>query len=97
MNEISDPVEKPSQNTTMDIGTAAAELTQSLRRLDRAITSERVTQSMKLGKPAGETPLIRELGKAHLQLTNIMLAHGLEEEEMGGETNVDTEVTEREA
>lgn len=94
MDKISQPVPAPGRHRTeMTVGSTSGELTQSLRRLQRAIWSEKMTQSMKIGKPVGQTPLIKELEKHETQLGNIMRAYGLKEEEMGGETNGDMEVS----
>lgn len=77
------PVITASGSAAAELNSQAAELTQSLRRLDRAIMAERVTQSMKAGKPVGTTPLLAELEKQRIQLENVRLAYGMKDEECG--------------
>jgi hypothetical protein len=66
---------------SVSVDSVAAELTQALRRLQRAIWSARVEAGLKAGKPVGATPLVHELEKQYFQLENVRVAYGLRDEE----------------
>lgn len=82
MNEIAQPVPAGPVGGQLAVGTLQGELTQALRRLRRAIWSERALQSMKAGKPVSSNPLVAELEKQLSQLENVRVSYGLVDEEI---------------
>lgn len=81
MEQVSGSVGPLGGSHGLTVGTGEAELTQAIRRLNRAVLAIKIEAGMREGRPTTGTPLTRELDKQLTQLESIRTAYGLKDEE----------------
>lgn len=81
MTQIGEPAPATNSGQMIALESGAAELSQAVRRLDRAVLAFKIEAGMELGKTVVDTPLTRELRKASEQLEGVRRAFSLDEEE----------------
>lgn len=82
MTQIGDPVPVTGGGQMIALESGAAELTQAVRRLNRAVLAFKIEAGMELGKSVVDTPLTRELSQASAQLEGVRRAFSLKDEEI---------------
>lgn len=80
-DKIEPAVERLGGQANINIDSVEGELTQAIRRLNRARIAAVIQDGMRSGKPSLSTPLAEELDKQLTQLENIRLAYNLKDKE----------------
>lgn len=84
IEKIGPAVTVPGGQVNFSVDSAEAELTQAIRRLNRAVIAAKIEAGMRTGKPVMSTPLAAELEKQLTQLENLRLAYNLKDSEVEG-------------